>query len=478
MIGRRPFSPVPAAVCLALALAASACNPDSATTTNPSKLPAVATHISVASGDGQQAAANAPLPAPIAAKVTDANGLAVEGAAVTFRVLSGGGTVANASAVTGASGIASTTWQLGSAAGVQQVVAGLKNLYVSDSAVFSGTASVISSGPPVLAIRRVRTPLLQADTTGATLGSSDDYLAGVRDTLIVQVYDVGTGSGVGGTTVSWATQANADIDGFPVNSVTVTDAQGFAKTLWVLRTPTNGSAIPPSSIAKRMIATAASVGQVEFQTRVFPGRAARLALVAGVPSPVIRGTTPVTATVTDISGNPISGASVAFVVSAGGGSATPTPVTTNSAGIAATTWTVGNAVGTNTLTVTATATAAPYSFVASVVGPLSVTSLAAPPAAIVAIAPLPPAAAPKGTVITVTIQVNAADGSPISNAVVSFAAGGGGTVTAASGDPTNVITDASGQATVTWTLNAVVAGVNTLTVTAGGVTRVFTVNGT
>lgn len=472
MIGRSPHSPVTAAACIAAALLVAACNPDSAST-GPSKSFSVAAHISLAGGDGQQSTATAPLPAPITAKVTDANGLAVSGATVTFRVLSGGGSVAATSAISDGSGLASTTWTLGSTVGMQQVVAGLKNSYVSDSLVFSGTLVAVASGPGVLAIRRVRTPLLQADTTGATIGSSDDFLAGVRDTLIVQVYAVNTGLGAGGQSVSWATQAGSDVDGFPVNALTVTDAQGFAKTLWVLRTPTLGKAIPPSSIAKRMIATAAGVGQVEFQARVHPGRVAFVNLVASVPSPVVRASTAVTATVTDFSGNPISGAVVNFAVAGGGGSVVPSPVTANNAGVATTTWTVGNLVGVNTLTATATATATPYTLVASVAEPIRVTSVAAAPAAIVVVGPAPPATAVKGSTITFSIQVNAADLVAIPNVVVGFAASAGGSVV-----PDNAITDANGQIlNVTWTLSGAANATNTLTVTAGAVTKTFTIVG-
>ena len=57
--------------------------------------------------------------------------------------------------------------------------------------------------------------------------------------------------------------------------------------------------------------------------------------------------------VRDISGVPVSGVVVTFAVTAGGGTITGSPATTNALGIAAlTAWKLGNAIGTNTVTAT------------------------------------------------------------------------------------------------------------------------------
>ena len=102
---------------------------------------------------------------------------------------------------------------------------------------------------------------LQRDTTGATL----------KDTLVVQVYDPATGNGVQGISVTWTTQAPTGTDGFAVNSVDTTDNTGLAKNRWVLRSSADGSAIPSSVVAKRMVANATGIGQVEFKARAYPG---------------------------------------------------------------------------------------------------------------------------------------------------------------------------------------------------------------
>ncbi len=81
------------------------------------------------SGDGQEASAGMPLPRPLQVGVAN-GGQAVIGAMVQFEVTAGGGTLQESAAsslvvVTGADGVASCTWKLGSAMASQQVLARL-----------------------------------------------------------------------------------------------------------------------------------------------------------------------------------------------------------------------------------------------------------------------------------------------------------------------------------------------------------------
>ena len=73
----------------------------------------VATGIEAARGDGQEGFINQPLPEPPAARVLDANGNPAGDITVSFEVTSGGGTISEASVVTGGDGIAETIWTLG-----------------------------------------------------------------------------------------------------------------------------------------------------------------------------------------------------------------------------------------------------------------------------------------------------------------------------------------------------------------------------
>lgn len=81
-------------------------------------------NITIVSGNGQTATAGSQVAAAPSVRVTDVNGNVVAGAAVTFAVASGGGSVTGASATTNASGIATVGgWTLGTVAGANTLSA-------------------------------------------------------------------------------------------------------------------------------------------------------------------------------------------------------------------------------------------------------------------------------------------------------------------------------------------------------------------
>ena len=84
--------------------------------------------LTIVSGDGQEGPAGAQLDAPFVVSVSDENGAALAGAAVSFSVAAGGGTLTATTATTNANGRAATTLRLGSTPGdntVEATVAGL-----------------------------------------------------------------------------------------------------------------------------------------------------------------------------------------------------------------------------------------------------------------------------------------------------------------------------------------------------------------
>jgi alpha-tubulin suppressor-like RCC1 family protein len=85
---------------------------------------APASKLVVQAGDGQTAKVGAALPTDIAVLVTDAFDNPKANVPVSFTVVSGGGVVSAATAVSDPSGIATVAWTLGTTAGVQSVVAG------------------------------------------------------------------------------------------------------------------------------------------------------------------------------------------------------------------------------------------------------------------------------------------------------------------------------------------------------------------
>jgi adhesin/invasin len=429
--------------------------------------------IRIISGSGQVGRSQQVLPSPLVVEVRDASGNTLSGISVTFTqdpVKNPAGFTSPTPVTTGANGQASVTWTLGNNSTnttvPMAVYASPVGVAVADT--FTATAR------PEYRIVRISTPFLQFDTTGATLGATGDYLAGTRDTLRVQVYDPTDSSGVQGVSITWATQATSATDGHPNNATSVTDNFGFAKTTWVLRGD-DGSAIPPSNIAKRMFATA-SIGQVEFQASVYPVSAS--VAVGTILSDTV--------TVVDCNGYPVPGASVALTLGAGSGTVSASPVITNSAGQAFTTWVLGtNAAFTvQTLTATASGKAYPYNsggdptFSASNQRAVSVVAGAANSVALVGAAPA--ASQPYSTPNPITVIVKDQYNNVVSGQAVSFTASGGGP-TPGTASPASATTNAGGTVSAVWTLGSdpanVLTYVNTLTITAGAAVISFLVSG-
>ena len=147
--------------------------------------------------------------------------------------------------------------------------------------------------------------------------------------------------------------------------------------------------------------------------------------------------------VNDQSGNPMANIAVGFAVTEGGGQVANASVSTGSDGMASTNWTLGTTAGANH-TVTATVTSAP-----TVTGTFNATGTADAPTTLRATSAASQIGPKGGTLpnpIGVTLEDqfgNGVQGSPVTFVV----AAGSGSV-----DPTTATTDASGQASTTWTL--------------------------
>ena len=128
-----------AAIGYTLNAASGALTPDISTAFNITAGPA--TTIAVSAGQAQSGLVSTVLATPLAVLVTDANANPVAGRTINWAVTAGGGSVALASSVTNAAGIATDNWTLGAATGNGTVTATSAGL-AGSPLTFTATATV------------------------------------------------------------------------------------------------------------------------------------------------------------------------------------------------------------------------------------------------------------------------------------------------------------------------------------------------
>jgi len=405
-----------------------------------------AASVAIAAGNGQSATVGTPVATDPSVLVRDQFSNPVSGAAVTFAVTSGGGSVSGASQSTNASGIATVaSWTLGGTAGSNTMTATVGAL---PAATFTATGT---PGPAANVAINAGNGQTATVATAVAVGPS------------VLVTDAG-GNPVSGVSVTFAvTGGGGSVPGGNPS----TNGSGIA-TLgsWTLGTLAG---------ANSLSATVAAVGSVTFNATGTAGGAATMALSAGNGQTAAAGSAVAVAPavlVTDPFGNPVSGRSVTFAVTGGGGSVAGGSATSNGSGIATVgSWTLGPTAGTSNNTLTATSaglTGSPVGFTAS-------ATAGAPAALAINAGNGQSATVATAVAVDPSVVVTDAFGNVVNGASVTFAvSGGGGSVTGGS-QPTN----ASGIATVgSWTLGTV-AGANSLTVSVSGTSgATFSATGT
>jgi adhesin/invasin len=429
---------------------ASTCSGDK--TTGPGPTPSA---VALAGGDAQAGTAGQALPIPVSVKVTDSRGSGVSGVSIAWEVVSGGGSVSPTTSTTGATGIGSAMWTLGHTAGTNQLRARIS----SSSSIPAVTFSAIGLAGPAAGLTFSVPPT--STTAGAAIApaiqvTAQDAFGNTAAFTGNVTLSITSGTGTAGATLGGTVTQTAAGGVASFASVNITKA-GTGYTL----TATGAGPITGTSAAFNI--TAAAATQIAVDTG--DAQTATVNTAVATPPAVI---------VKDQYGNPKSGVGVTFAVATGGGTVVPTTaVATDASGIAAvTSWTLGPAMGTNTLTATATGlTGSPVTFTAT--GQAGAASTIAVNAGNNQTATAGAAVATPPSVI-----VKDAQGNPVSGVSIIFAvATGGGTVV----PTTAVTTDVSGIAAVTsWTLGAT-AGSNTLTATSAGLTGspvTFTATGT
>ncbi|HUQ48057.1 MAG TPA: invasin domain 3-containing protein [Gemmatimonadaceae bacterium] len=390
--------------------------------------------LSIVAGNNQSAIVGTNVATSPGVKVTDLNGNAVAGATVTFTVLSGGGSVIGAAAISDATGIATLgSWKLGPAVGTNTMNATAGGLA---PVTFTATGT---AGP--------------AANIAANAGNNQSAVAGtpVGVPPSVKITDA-NGNAVAGTSVTFAVASGG---GSVSGATSTSDANGIATVgSWTLG---------PGAGANSLTATSAGLAgsAVIFTATGSSGPPASIVKIDGDAQTANAGSNvPVAPSVkvTASNGDPLSGIAVVFAVATGGGSVTGGTATTNASGIATVgSWKLGNVAGGNTMTATA-GSLAPVTF--SAAGTVGA-------AALIAINAGNNQTATTGTAVGVapSVRVSDAVGNAVSGAGVTFTvASGGGSVTGATPS-----TNASGIAAVgSWTVGSA-AGPNTLTASLNGV---------
>lgn len=275
--------------------------------------PDVPTFFAKVSGDGQQGTVGQLLPQPIAVVLQDRFGNPVPGSTVAWEIVAGGGTVTAASSVSDAHGQASVGWTLGSLVGTNQA-------RVSFGALASLTfvAQARAGAPSALAI-------ISGDGQTGVVGTQ------LPQPIVVRVTDT-HGNAIANAGVNFSVTAGG---GSVAPPATLTDATGDAHGTWTLGGQAGTQGVTASAIGTT---------PVSFTATATVGQAAAVAKVSGdaqsgtIGQPLAQ---PLVVRVTDANANPIAGAAVNWVVGTSCGSISTSVTTSDEAGNAQITWTLG-----------------------------------------------------------------------------------------------------------------------------------------
>jgi adhesin/invasin len=289
----------------------------------------VAAKLSEISGNDQVGVAGANLPQQIVAKVMDNEDRPIYNYPVKFKVIFGGGKVNGADSATvqtDAFGHAKATWTMGTEAGgnfcnaIAPALAGSPITFRAQAASGQGVFFKKTNGDG--AQGTVATTLNQP----LTVRVEDINLNGVSNVKVNFTLTSGTGS-------LSTTEVFTDENGYASVNITFGTVAG-PRTVAATSTNLQPNSLSFTATAKAAAAKSMAISQGNNQSGT-------------ISKPL---NFPASALVKDQYGNPVSGATVNFVISAGGGSfagQNPRAVISNNDGIAATSWTLGPNTGAN-----------------------------------------------------------------------------------------------------------------------------------
>ncbi len=279
-------------------------------------------------GDNQSGEPGETLSDPFVVQLLDTEGDPVDDIEVTFTVLSGGGSLSESTDTTDSSGRAETTLTLGPSSGTNTVRASVDFSGVS-SVTFTATAE---EPAPVANQLRIEGGNNQTGELNRVL--SED--------LTVQLLDA-DGDGIQSITIDFEVIEGDGVISRRSNGRT--DEEGYASARFSPRSTGN----------IEVEASVRGIGTISPVTFRISGGEPPDAIVkisgdnqSGRPG--ARLANPLVVEVIDENDDPVSGVTVNFAVTAGGGSVSPASATTNNSGRAQTRLTLGDAPGDNTVT--------------------------------------------------------------------------------------------------------------------------------
>ncbi|HYC33184.1 MAG TPA: Ig-like domain-containing protein [Gemmatimonadales bacterium] len=402
-----------ATAAVAALLGVSACSGDGVTL--PSE--GAPAGITIVDGDAQAGPAGSALADALVVEVTDSRGRPVADQEVTFTILTGDGEVAPTSDDTDADGLASVSWTLGPPAGAQRVRAQVTGNGAPEDLAVEFTATALAGSGSTLV-------LVSGDNQDGAVG------AALAEPLVVRVVDP-LGNPVSGQTVTWSVSGGGSID--PASSVTGEDGEASAQ-----RT------LGPSAGQQTAQATADGLAgsPVTFTHTAGASAPTRLVLVSGNNQSAPAGFAlpdSLVVRLLDANDNGVPGRTITWVVDPGAGVAAPANTQTDAQGFAVTRWTLGPSVGSYTLNaVFSGLTAVPFAATATADAPTTIAILSGDGQSAAAGTTLPG---------PLRVKITDANGNPVENVSVTWAAVGGGSISS-----TTTGSDAQGIAQVTRTL--------------------------
>jgi hypothetical protein len=277
-----------------------------------------------ASGGNQTGTAGMALAETIAVQVLDEAGTPVPGVTVSWSPRSGSGSVTPGTSTTDDGGMASTSWTLGQTAGAHRL-----DVEVSGIPGISVTATAVAGPLAFITVLPQEAEIGVGDNLALTAQGADEFGNAVAlpqvtwsstDTEILTVTSQGTATGIAAGSASVAATASS-VTGQTAVSV-VAEVQ-----------------VPAAATATGGTGQSGAAGETLSQ--------------------------PLQLQVLDAQDQPIAGASVSWAVTVGGGTLSATTTATNASGVAEVTWTLGGAVGQQTVSATV-ASLSPVNFQAQV----------------------------------------------------------------------------------------------------------------